>query len=242
MRFVFLTFFFRNSANFEVVKLYVTDHKIHLIITATPDVSTYSYDESSGYYYDSTTQLYYDSGSQYYLDSRTNKYVYWSPEHHTFLPAPDQESKKPEEDKKKEDKKDKVKTAKRIAKDMEKWAKTLNQKAKGQPTAAAPQAAPGGSSLAHSVTIGKSTEDLAFSMLQNKKDDNESSGPASSLSKLSGYGSDSGAEDQQQQQQAADELASSTAVNLDEQQFTDWSKLACLLCKRQFPSREKLTK
>ena len=28
----------------------------------------------------------------------------------------------------KEDKKDKVKTAKRIAKDMEKWAKTLNQK------------------------------------------------------------------------------------------------------------------
>ena len=124
---------------------------------------------------------------------------------------------------------------------MEKWAKTLNQKSKGgQP---APQTAPssGGSSLAHSVTIGKSTEDLAFSMLQNKKDDNESTPSASSLSKLSGYGSDSGPEDQPDQQTNS-ASNSGEAVNLDEQQFTDWSKLACLLCKRQFPSREKLTK
>ena len=134
---------------------------------------------------------------------------------------------------------------------MEKWAKTLNQKAKGQPVVAAPasvaasttptsasnvsspaatMASMSGSQV-HSVTIGKSTEDLAFSMLQNKKDsglNNESS--ASGLSKLSGYGSDSGPETEDQE------------VNLDEQQFTDWSKLACLLCKRQFPSREKLTK
>ena len=81
---------------------------IYFLITATPDVSTYSYDESSGYYYDSTTQLYYDATSQYYFDSKANKYVYWSPEHHTFLPAPDQDAKKPDDDKKKEDKKDKV--------------------------------------------------------------------------------------------------------------------------------------
>jgi DNA-nicking Smr family endonuclease len=44
-------------------------------------------------------------------------------------------------DKKKEDKKDKVKTAKKIAKDMEKWAKTLNQRKEAakasQPTVAA---------------------------------------------------------------------------------------------------------
>ena len=59
----------------------------------TPDVSTYSYDESSGYYYDASTQLYYDSNSQYYFDSKTNKYVYWSPDHHTYLPAPEDTSK-----------------------------------------------------------------------------------------------------------------------------------------------------
>ena len=138
-----------------------------------------------------------------------------------------------------------MKTAKRIAKDMEKWAKTLNQKAKGQPAATVAQttAGTGGGSLAHSVTIGKSTEDLAFSMLQNKKDDNESTPSASSLSKLSGYGSDSGPEDQPSESTNSNSAsAGAEVVNLDEQQFTDWSKLACLLCKRQFPSREKLTK
>ena len=30
--------------------------------------------------------------------------------------------------------------------------------------------------------------------------------------------------------------------SVDEQQFTDWSQLACLLCKRAFPSKEKLIK
>ena len=98
-----------------------------LLFPATPDVSTYTYDEASGYYYDSVTQYYYDANSQYYYDSKTSKYVYWSPEHQTYLPAPE-DSKAGDEDKKKDDKKDKVKTAKRIAKDMEKWAKTLNQK------------------------------------------------------------------------------------------------------------------
>merc|ERR1719336_1589868 len=82
------------------------------------------------------------------FDSKTNKYVYWSPEHHTFLPAPDSDSKKPDDEKKKDEKKDKVKTAKRIAKDMEKWAKTLNQKAKGQPIASPAAAAPSASTTA----------------------------------------------------------------------------------------------
>ena len=102
-----------------------------LFFLATPDVSTYTYDEGSGYYYDSVTQYYYDAKSQYYYDSNTKQYVYWCPEHRTYLPAPEESGKTGAEsgDKKtKEDKKDKVKTAKRIAKDMEKWAKTLNQK------------------------------------------------------------------------------------------------------------------
>ena len=60
-------------------------------LSATPDVSSYVYDESSGYYYDATTQLYYDANSQYYYNSVTNKYMYWSGEHSTFLPAPDEQ-------------------------------------------------------------------------------------------------------------------------------------------------------
>merc|ERR1712203_1297688 len=72
--------------------------------------------------------LYYDANSQYYFNSKTNQYMYWSSEHETFLPATDNQENSGQDNDKKEDKKDKVKTAKRIAKDMEKWAKTLNQR------------------------------------------------------------------------------------------------------------------
>merc|ERR1719394_1467020 len=227
----------------------------------TPDVSTYSYDEATGYYYDSSTQLYYDSNSQYYLNAKTNKYVYWSPDHHTFLPAPETSAEVTEEkegtangnDKKKDssDKKDKVKTAKRIAKDMEKWAKTLNQK-KSQSqqmpvqqqqtisinigTSSAGQATSSVSSVSAQGSA-KSTEDLAFSMLQGKKEQERAPmAPSSGLAGLRGYGSDDDEEDN------STSGSGNAAGAADEQQFTDWRTLACLLCKRQFPSRDKLTK
>merc|ERR1719211_784041 len=195
----------------------------------TPDVSTYTFDDASGYYYDGATQLYYDANSQYYFDSKANKYVYWSPEHHTFLPAPDESTTsttKAEDEKKKDEKKDKVKTAKRIAKDMEKWAKTLNQKKDAAKSALSQP-------LQQQVQVSKSTEDVAFSILQNRDENNEG------LARLSGYGSDSAEEDNSN---SAANSANSAANTIEEQQFTDWSKLACLLCKRQFPSRDKLTK
>merc|ERR1740128_1261769 len=91
----------------------------------TPDVSSYQYDETSGYYYDPVSTLYYDANSQYYFNSKTSKFCYWDAQHETFLPAPEGEDKS---DDKKIVSKDKVKTAKRIQKDMEKWAKTLNQR------------------------------------------------------------------------------------------------------------------
>jgi len=215
----------------------------------TPDVSTYTYDEATGYYYDSSTQLYYDSSSQYYLNAKTNKYVYWSPDHHTFLPAPESTTDVTEADKdvtangnekKKDtsDKKDKVKTAKRIAKDMEKWAKTLNQKAAKanqplqQPSQQQSQAIGIGIISAPMASEPyKSTEDIAFSMLQSKNDRESTVKAAASnssgLAKLTGYGSDDEEEDN---------------GGIDDSQLTDWSKLACLLCKRQFPTRDKLTK
>lgn len=203
--------------------------------SATPDVSTYTYDEASGFYYDSTTQLYYDAKSQYYFNSKTNKYVYWDPEHSTFLPPPDEtQPKGPKKDG--GDKKDKVKTAKKIAKDMEKWAKTLNQKSKSSVTSVVQASQQSPQTAQHSVSIksnvqpaaGPSTansEDVAFSILQSSEDSNVNP-QAPGLSKLTGYGSDSADEE----------------VQFDEQLLTDWSKLACLLCKRQFPTREKLTK
>ena len=237
----------------------------------TPDVSTYTYDEGTGYYYDASTQLYYDSNSQYYLNPKTNKYVYWSPDHHTFLPAPETTSDAATDaaneykeqlaaangngnEKKKDpsEKKDKVKTAKRIAKDMEKWAKTLNQKsAKAQQQPQQPQmqpqaqaisigvssAAPPPASAAQGASANSNTEDLAFSMMQNRNERERSvasKSPSGGLARLTGYGSDDNEDE--------DNSNGGASGGVDEQQFTDLSKLACLLCKRAFPSRDKLMK
>ena len=60
----------------------------HFILTATPDVSTYQYDESSGYYYDSTTGLYYDANTCYYYNAESGQYLYWDAERSTYMPAP----------------------------------------------------------------------------------------------------------------------------------------------------------
>ena len=184
------------------------------MISATPDVSSYTYDESSGYYYDAQTTLYYDANSTYYYNSKTGSYCYWSQEHHTYLPAnsDDNSGKNSEEpDKRKEDRKDKIKTAKKIAKDMEKWAKTLNQR-KEAARASLPASGPAPATVtapAPAVSRGGGLEDLAFSMLQKQTGSSAAKpvsmsfsatkpdlGQTSGLARLANYGSDSDNEDQ----------------------------------------------
>ena len=183
----------------------------------TPDVSSYQYDESSGYYYDPVSTLYYDANSQYYFNSKTNKFCYWDARHETFLPAPDSGDKREEE---KRSNKEKVKTAKKIQKDMEKWAKTLNQR-KDQTKVASDVKAESGSS-----SNVKGAEDIAFSILQRKEDQ---ASPA--LQGLAGYASDE-----------EEEAKNSSSMSIEEMKLTDWSSLACLLCKRQFKSQDQLSK
>lgn len=155
--------------------------------------------------------------------------MYWSADHQTYLPADNaQKTNEKEEDNKKEkDTKntDKVKTAKKIAKDMEKWAKTLNQKKEATKVNSAVSATTSTEKKASTSSSG--IEDIAFTML-NKKEGKKSFGEG--LAGLASYGSDS------------EEESNSAAAKTDEMQFTDFVKLACLLCKRQFPSKEKLLK
>ena len=81
-------------------------------MSATPDVSTYQYDETSGYYYDSVTGLYYDASTSYYYNSETSQFLYWDRERATYLPAPTADddptkhnsSEKKEKDRDKQDK------------------------------------------------------------------------------------------------------------------------------------------
>lgn len=214
-------------------------HDVNLF-AAIPDISKYTYDKNSGYYYDQSTGLYYDPSSQYYYNSVIQKYLYWDQEKLTYVLAPtyyenypggiqpasdapaETETKKP-----KTEKQDKVKVAKKIAKDMERWAKTLNQK-KDTPTAKM--------SLESALLngTGSGSADIGFSVLEKKsnvqlngfKPEVEPGGVPAPLVAAYGGGSESSDEDEQ----------------INEMEFLDYNKLICNLCKRQLNSAEALTK
>ncbi|XP_005096261.1 RNA-binding protein 5 [Aplysia californica] len=213
-----------------------------------PDTSQYQYEETSGFYYDPSTQLYYDANSQYYYNSTTGQYMYWDAEKSTYLPAPtggedssgadgsDGAGKKDGKDKKD---KEKVKIAKKIAKDMEKWAKSMNAQKEAQKEVMKRPQGPGGS-----FKLESAAADAGFAMLQKAKEDmtmmppppligktDKSSTDASQPGLVASYGGDSDSGDEED-----------SYAPVDESKLVDWTKLACLLCKRQFQSKEILSK
>ncbi|XP_057701494.1 RNA-binding protein 5-like isoform X1 [Corythoichthys intestinalis] len=214
--------------------------------TAAPDTSTYQYDESSGYYYDPNTGLYYDPNSQYYYNSETQQYVYWDSEKHAYVPAPsatemtnsaagsstsNTSSKEPKEKKEKP----KSKSAQQIAKDMERWAKTLNKQKESYKT--------------NVQTVGASSNeekkeaaDACFSIFEKKQTGafevqsllteqfklTEQETPAKSDPVVS-TDRDSDPEEGGSDQRTDNSI-----------KITDWAKMVCLLCRRQFPNKEAL--
>ncbi|RXN28284.1 RNA-binding 10-like isoform X2 [Labeo rohita] len=199
-----------------------------------PDVSTYQYDESSGYYYDPLTGLYYDPNSQYYYNPHTQQYMYWDGERHTYVPAPSQTSDDGTDAAatgtisdltgapNSKDKKDKPKnkTAQQIAKDMERWAKSLNrQKDNGRASSSSSL-----STNSRLMAQGRpddrresASADAGYAVLEMKQS------PPQGL--VAGYSGETDSEEEAGER---------------EERLTDWSKLACLLCRRQFPSKEAL--
>lgn len=130
--------------------------------------------------------------------------------------------------KKKDSKQDKVKVAKKIAKDMERWAKTLNQKK---------ESAKSTWSAEYSGTEGhqgafSGAADAGYAILEKRSQlaaaYQEEEDPGGSNGLVAAYGGGSDTEEEIED------------VQQEERQHTDWSKLACLLCKRQFPSKEGL--
>ncbi|CDW58242.1 RNA-binding protein 5 [Trichuris trichiura] len=180
-----------------------------------------------------------DISAKYYYNPLSQQFVYWEPSYQTYLPAltqvqqQNQASCSPggrvgetEEKPKKQpkDKHDKVKMAKKIQKDMEKWARQLNQRKEGistrhvlrqQSTVQEQSPSTSGSADAAFVVLGRSVVDPDIS--------------APSLV----------------EQQDSDEerpKASYTTISLLEEQLVDWEKLTCLLCRRQFQSKDTLLK
>ncbi|XP_047439833.1 RNA-binding protein 5-like [Mugil cephalus] len=221
--------------------------------TTVPDISTYHYDESSGYYYDPQTGLYYDPNSQYYYNSETQQYFYWDSEKQTYIPAPAEADTSTEQattanatasssttggkEPKEKKEKPKNKSAQQIAKDMERWAKSLNKqkesfKSTFQGLGASKDedrkesaAADAGFTLFEKKHIGGF--DMPSLMTEQFKVTEQEISTKSDL--VAAYNGDSEPE----------EGGSCRAAD-EEGKITDWKKMVCLLCRRQFPTKEAL--
>lgn len=155
-------------------------------------------------------------------------------------------SAKSTDDKKRDPKQDKVKVAKKIVKDMEKWAKQLNQKKDLNVVQAPPAPVREEEPIKINRTGNGGYADVGFSILENKERskismDMDSRGatsnigtpPPPQIAKLvPTYGSDS--DNEQQNEKPSDAIS--------EKDYIDFAKLTCLLCKRAFSDSDILNK
>nr|XP_043879369.1 RNA-binding protein 5 isoform X2 [Solea senegalensis] len=217
---------------------------------AIPDTSTYQYDESSGYYYDPQTGLYYDPYSHYYFNSQTQQYLYWDSEKQAYLPAPTDAptgqndnatsgSASGSKDGKEKKEKPKSKTAQQIAKDMERWAKSLNKQKENFKSSFQP--------ISQEERKEAAAADAGFTLFEKKAGTYErlmpemprvieeepptSSANTSKCGLVAAYSGDSDPEEGGVETDGGE---------CSQDKLTDWSKLACLLCRRQFPNKESL--
>uniref|UniRef100_A0A667X6Y2 RNA binding motif protein 5 n=1 Tax=Myripristis murdjan TaxID=586833 RepID=A0A667X6Y2_9TELE len=206
-------------------------------ITVVPDTSTYQYDESSGYYYDPQTGLYYDPNSQYYYNSQTQQYLYWDSEKQTYVPAAADTAAnmkassagKEAKDGKEKKEKPKSKTAQQIAKDMERWAKSLNKQKENFKSSFQP--------ISQEERKEAAAADAGFTLFEKKAGALDRLIPETLKASeeecglVAAYSGDSDPEEGGVEPDLSEE---------GQDKLTDWKKLACLLCRRQFPSKEGL--
>uniref|UniRef100_A0AAY4AXK9 RNA binding motif protein 5 n=1 Tax=Denticeps clupeoides TaxID=299321 RepID=A0AAY4AXK9_9TELE len=208
--------------------------------TAVPDTSTYQFDESSGYYFDPQTGLYYDPNTQYYYNSQTQQYLYWDNEKQAYVPATDNQAASatasaaaPAKEPKEKKEKPKSKTAQQIAKDMERWAKSLNKQKENFKSSFQP--------VSQEERREAAAADAGFTLFEKKTGalDRLVSEAAKTVeeenpSKCGLVAAYSGP-DSEPEEAAETDLGDESSDKL-----TDWKKMACLLCRRQFPSKEAL--
>ncbi|NWW16658.1 RBM5 protein, partial [Falcunculus frontatus] len=209
---------------------------------AVPDTSTYQYDESSGYYYDPITGLYYDPNSQYYYNALTQQYLYWDGEKETYMPAAEgvtyQQTATTTTTKEVKEKKEKPKskTAQQALWGAEKRWTLHRRSAYGILPGSVGQAALSLNTVyretaaLHPVSHGLKIKDkelceqttLHFRLLKTW-----SAGQRRGL--VAAYSGDSDNDEDLLER-----------MENEEEKLTDWKKMACLLCRRQFPNKDAL--
>ncbi|NXP52107.1 RBM5 protein, partial [Heliornis fulica] len=199
---------------------------------AVPDTSTYQYDESSGYYYDPITGLYYDPNSQYYYNALTQQYLYWDGEKETYMPAAEgvayQQTATTTTTKEVKEKKEKPKskTAQQV-KDKNGWARVFPRTGV---TGGAGKALVQKSALHRRTASGLHARTRQLSeqtSLRFRLQKTWSVGQRRGL--VAAYSGDSDNDEDLLER-----------MENEEEKLTDWKKMACLLCRRQFPNKDAL--
>uniref|UniRef100_A0A671VWP4 RNA binding motif protein 5 n=1 Tax=Sparus aurata TaxID=8175 RepID=A0A671VWP4_SPAAU len=210
---------------FNVATCFVSYAPLFVAVVA-PDTSTYQYDEASGYYYDPQTGLYYDPSSQYYYNSESQQYLYWDSEKQMYIPAlaesdtsTEQVAKEPREKKEKP----KSKSAQQIAKDMERWAKSFNKQKESFKSSSQ-----GSGPSKEEDRRESAAADAGFALFEKKVRLMTVclglwTGPVAAFN-----------EDGDAEEGGSDRAA------CEDGKITDWRKMVCLLCRRQFPTKEAL--
>uniref|UniRef100_A0A452SPC4 RNA binding motif protein 10 n=1 Tax=Ursus americanus TaxID=9643 RepID=A0A452SPC4_URSAM len=181
--------------------------------------------------------------SQYYYNAQSQQYLYWDGERRTYVPALEQsadghkETGAPSKEGKEKKEKHKTKTAQQIAKDMERWARSLNKQKENFKNSFQPI-----SSLRDDERRESATADAGYAILEKKGALAERQHTSMDLPKLASddrpspprglVAAYSGESDSEEEQERGGPER--------EEKLTDWQKLACLLCRRQFPSKEAL--
>ncbi|KAI7693125.1 RNA-binding protein 5 [Sarcoptes scabiei] len=197
-----------------------------------PDYDSFQYDSTSGFYYDRTTGFYYDSNSQYFYNSETQKYMYYDSANQVYISVDsdgqvsDQKKDKTQDNMSKIDsnKTDSTKMAKKIAKDMEKWAKKLNQ----QQVISKPTTVPIIPCNTDNQTEDSSTTSISSSSSVEKVQQIASLMASNKSNNIS-----------TKSESITDPFE---IIRAEEERMIDRKRLACLLCKRQFNSQELLAK
>ncbi|NXV43357.1 RBM5 protein, partial [Uria aalge] len=184
---------------------------------AVPDTSTYQYDESSGYYYDPVTGLYYDPNSQYYYNALTQQYLYWDGEKETYMPAAEgityQQTATTTTTKEVKEKKEKPKSKTAQQQAVVSLNTVYRETAALHPVSCDLKIK--GRELSEQTT-------LHFRLLKTW-----SAGQRRGL--VAAYSGDSDNDEDLLER-----------MENEEEKLTDWKKMACLLCRRQFPNKDAL--
>ncbi|XP_067316270.1 RNA-binding protein 5 [Pseudorasbora parva] len=176
-----------------------------------------------------------------------------TPESMAEVQSEEESSTRAEKKEKEKEEKPRSLAAFKIMKDMERWAKIQNRQ-KESVRAPSPLLKCGDDQRPSKAA------DAAFAIFERKvtgadelfkkplappkqKEEKSSKRPMGSLGMLAadyGAGSDEEEEEKHEKQEAARPAKSQLQADEKEDRLTDWKKMACLLCRRQFPNKDAL--